>query len=183
MCVCMSVCMCVCVSVSQAIRLHISQRIFTKCGGNILRVMTRILGYLRIGAFDYFWTDSLQICWEHTMTHPKWQWLRTFHLHALCERVRALVVKHSLIFGWVLFKFAGHILQMTISYMGYVLFMFTHRIHVCVFPGPNSVHQYTSSIVTHIGSLSVDKPVTVTSYTNCGPNKGLNLHVPFQILT
>jgi hypothetical protein len=33
---------------------------------------------------------------------------------------------HSLIFGRILFKFAGHILQMTTSYMGYTL-IFTHR--------------------------------------------------------
>jgi hypothetical protein len=36
----------------------------------------------------------------------------------------AHVFKHSLIFGRILFKFAGHIL-------GYILIMFTHRAHVC----------------------------------------------------
>jgi hypothetical protein len=41
------------------------------------------------------------------------------------------VVKHSLAFGRILFKLAGHILQMTTSYMGYILIMFTHRSHVC----------------------------------------------------
>jgi hypothetical protein len=39
-CVCVSVCVCVCVSVSPAIRFHISQRIFSKFGGNIIWVMT-----------------------------------------------------------------------------------------------------------------------------------------------
>jgi hypothetical protein len=44
--------------------------------------------------------------------------------------VCARVVKHSLIFGRIFFKFAGHILHMTMtSYMGYTLIMFTHRGH------------------------------------------------------
>jgi hypothetical protein len=41
-------------------------------------------------------------------------------------------LKHSLIFGRILFKFAGHILQMTTSYMGYILIMFMHRGDACV---------------------------------------------------
>jgi hypothetical protein len=41
-----SVCLCVCVSVCPAIRFHISQRIFSKFGGNLLRVMTRSVGYI-----------------------------------------------------------------------------------------------------------------------------------------
>jgi hypothetical protein len=40
--VCVSVCMCVC----PAIRFHISQRILSKFGGNLLRVMTRYVGYI-----------------------------------------------------------------------------------------------------------------------------------------
>jgi hypothetical protein len=43
-------------------------------------------------------------------------------------RARAWL-KHSLILGRILFKFAGHILQITTSYMGYILIMFTHRGH------------------------------------------------------
>jgi hypothetical protein len=43
--------------------------------------------------------------------------------------VRACVIKHSLIYGPLLFKFAVNILQITTSSMGYVLFMFTHRAH------------------------------------------------------
>jgi hypothetical protein len=35
------------------------------------------------------------------------------------------VVKHSLIFRRIFFKFAGHILQIT---MDYILIMFTHRV-------------------------------------------------------
>jgi hypothetical protein len=66
-------------------------------------------------AFAYFFTDSLQICWEHTTTHHKWQGLCTFDV----QTPRTCVVKHSLIFGQILLKFPGHILQMTTSYMGY----------------------------------------------------------------
>jgi hypothetical protein len=49
--------------------------------------------------------------------------------HRAC--VQACVwLKHSLIFGRILFKFAGHILHITTSYMGYIFIMFTHRGHV-----------------------------------------------------
>jgi hypothetical protein len=41
-----NVCVSVCVSVCPAIRFHISQRIFSKFGGNLLRVMTRSVGYI-----------------------------------------------------------------------------------------------------------------------------------------
>jgi hypothetical protein len=45
-------------------------------------------------------------------------------------RVRACAwLKHSRIFGRILFKFAWHILQMTTRYMGYIRIMFTHRGH------------------------------------------------------
>jgi hypothetical protein len=42
----MCVCLCVCLSFCPAIRFHISQRIFSKFGGNLLRVMTRSVGYI-----------------------------------------------------------------------------------------------------------------------------------------
>jgi hypothetical protein len=42
---CVYVCLCVCLSVCPAIRFHISQRIFSKFGENILWMMTRIVGY------------------------------------------------------------------------------------------------------------------------------------------
>jgi hypothetical protein len=83
----MCVCVCVCVSVCPAIRFHISQRIFAKFGGNILRVMTRCMGYIyvvctqRMCAFPYFLTESVQMCWEHTTTRHKWQGLRTYDVH------------------------------------------------------------------------------------------------------
>jgi hypothetical protein len=41
------------------------------------------------------------------------------------------VIKHSIIFRRILFKFDGHILQMTTSDMGYILNMFKHRVHAC----------------------------------------------------
>jgi hypothetical protein len=41
-------------------------------------------------------------------------------------------LKHSLLFGRILFKFAGHILQMTTRYMVYILIMFAHRWHARV---------------------------------------------------
>jgi hypothetical protein len=43
----------------------------------------------------------------------------------------ARVVKHSLIFGRILFKFAGHKLQRTTSCMSYILIMFTHHAYAC----------------------------------------------------
>jgi hypothetical protein len=45
---CVSVCLCVslCVCVCPAVRFHICQRIFSKFGGNIQWVMTRIVGYV-----------------------------------------------------------------------------------------------------------------------------------------
>jgi hypothetical protein len=56
----------------------------------------------------------------------------THRAHA-CERACATerVVKHSLIYGPTLFKFAANILQITTSNMGYVMFMITHRAHAC----------------------------------------------------
>jgi hypothetical protein len=39
------------------------------------------------------------------------------------------VVKHSLIYGPTLFKFAVNILQITTRSIGYVLFMITHCAH------------------------------------------------------
>jgi hypothetical protein len=149
MCVCLCVCLCVCVC--PAIHFHILQRIFSKFGGNIVWVKTRIyifsthnaracacvlnaracvhsLIFVRIlsnlarnilrltirtfhlhaphacvgarvcesvrdWAFAYLWTDSLQICGEHT-THHKLQGLRTFHVHS----PRARMVKTYLSF-------------------------------------------------------------------------------------
>ena len=41
------------------------------------------------------------------------------------------MIKRSLIYGQILFKFALNILHVISSSMGYVLFMFTHRAHAC----------------------------------------------------
>jgi hypothetical protein len=53
------------------------------------------------------------------------------HLTHAGERVyaSASVIKRSLIIGRIHFKFARHILQITTSSMGYVLFMFTRGVH------------------------------------------------------
>jgi hypothetical protein len=55
------------------------------------------------------------------------------HRAHTCERECATerVVKHSLIYGPTLFKFAVNILQIPTSSMGYVLFIFTHCEHAC----------------------------------------------------
>jgi hypothetical protein len=71
-------------------------------------------------AFAYIWADCVQICWEHTRTHHKWQGLCTFHCHAprpWCERASAsaYVITYSLIYGRILFTFAVNILQVTSS--------------------------------------------------------------------
>jgi hypothetical protein len=140
---CVCVCLSVCLSVCPAIRFHSSQRIFSKFGGNLLRVMTCSAGYIcavctqcarmrvrakraHMCAFAYFWTDSVHICWEHTTTHHKWQGLHTFHVHTPRASARARVIKCLLIYGRILFKFAKNILQVTSSSMGYVLLTHTH---------------------------------------------------------
>jgi hypothetical protein len=53
------------------------------------------------------------------------------YLRTALARARACVqegawLKHSVIFGQILFKFAGDILKMTPSYMGYILIRFTY---------------------------------------------------------
>jgi hypothetical protein len=55
-------------------------------------------------------------------------------LSSSCERACASAreIKRPLIYGRTLFKFAGHILHMTTSYMGYTLIRFTHRGHACM---------------------------------------------------
>jgi hypothetical protein len=52
-------------------------------------------------------------------------------MHRAHACASARVVIHSLIFGRILLKCAGHKLHMTIRYMGYILIMFTHRAHAC----------------------------------------------------
>jgi hypothetical protein len=42
------------------------------------------------------------------------------------------VVKKPIIFGRILFKLDVHILQMTTSYMGYILIMFNLCVHACM---------------------------------------------------
>jgi hypothetical protein len=74
--------------------------------GNILR--------LTISGKDYvLWT-----MYDVLVTHSVYA----------CKRASACacVITHSLIYGWMHFKFAVNILQITTSSMGYVLFMITH---------------------------------------------------------
>jgi hypothetical protein len=93
---CVCVCLCVCMSVCPAIRFHSSQRIFSKFGGNLLRVMTRSVGYifcvcacvLNARACVHSLIFEQIICWEHTSTHHKCQGLCTFHVHVPRARVR-----------------------------------------------------------------------------------------------
>jgi hypothetical protein len=146
-CVCACVCARACVSgyafpqfsthLLQILREHYIG--LARCMGYICFVCTQCAHVraksARMCTFAYFVTDSLQICWEHTTTHHKWQGLRTFHVLAhACERAcaSARVVKRSLIFRWILFKYAVIIQQFTTSSMTNLLFMFTHRAHACM---------------------------------------------------
>jgi hypothetical protein len=130
MCVCLCVCLCVC----PAIRFHISQRIFFKFGGSLLRAMIRSMGYIcfvckqcartrvrakraHMCAFAYF---------ERILSKFAGNILQ------LTTRVRAGAwLRHALIYGQILFKCDGHILHMTTSDMRYILIMFKHRVHAC----------------------------------------------------
>jgi hypothetical protein len=85
----------------------------------------------------YLWNDSLQICGEHTNYYKLHQlaWA-TYFSCSLTARTRSSagvrarsLLTHSLMFGQILFKFAGNIIQWITSYKGYILIMFTHRGH------------------------------------------------------
>jgi hypothetical protein len=124
---------CACVLNARAcVNSLIFERILSKFAGNILRLILRGRDYilfifthrmhacivrLSIGGFfsNLQWTyyKSQQMTWA-TYFPPS----RTAHTRTSTHvRVRAWsnVVKHSLNFGRILSKFAGHILQMTIS--------------------------------------------------------------------
>jgi hypothetical protein len=64
--------------------------------------------------------------------HVSWAiYLFSAHIARACACVlNARTCVHSLIFEWILSKFAGDILRLTISDKDYVLFMFTHNAHV-----------------------------------------------------
>jgi hypothetical protein len=117
--VCLPVCVCVCVRVSlcPAIRFHISQRIFSNIGENIIWVMPRIKGYL------FFRSHTARSC---------------------VLSARACV--HLLIFERIISKCAGNILLLTISIKDYILFMFTHRARRFLLKfGVNIIHITISS--------------------------------------
>jgi hypothetical protein len=129
--VCLSVCMSVCSSVCPAIRFHSSQRIFSKFGGNLLRVMTRGVGYIlcvrtqraracvhakrsRMCAFAYFWTDYVQFdgnILRLTISGTDYILFIVTHRVYVCKRASAIagVITHSLIYGRIIFKFAVNI--------------------------------------------------------------------------
>jgi hypothetical protein len=97
--------MSVCVSLCPAVRFRISQRIFSKFGGNILWVMTRIMGYSLLCARNAC-ACVLNVC--------------------TCV-LNASACLNSLICIWIISKFAGNILRLTTSDKDYVLFMVTHH--------------------------------------------------------
>jgi hypothetical protein len=83
--------------------------------------------------FPHFSSDLLQIWREPSTGHDTFRGLYMFCVHA-CEHVcaRARVIKHSFIYGRILFKFAMNTLQVTwLSSMGYVLIIFTHHARTC----------------------------------------------------
>jgi hypothetical protein len=55
--------------------------------------------------------------------------LHTVYVHSPARVPARAWLKHSIISGQIRFKFAAHILQMTTSYMGCILIMFTHRVY------------------------------------------------------
>jgi hypothetical protein len=82
----------------------------------------------RMCAFAYLLTDYVHICWTKlrlTISVKDYVlFIFTHRTHACkCACARARVIKRSLIYGRILFKFALNILHVTSSSMGYVLFM------------------------------------------------------------
>jgi hypothetical protein len=129
------------------ISVAISRRIFSKFGGNIVWVMTRIVSYVVSARNACAWVLNTRAC-VHSLIFERIHFkfagnilrltisvkdyvrlMFTHRAHA-CERMcaRACVIKHSLIYGPILFTFAVNILHITSS-MGYLLFTFTHRTH------------------------------------------------------
>jgi hypothetical protein len=67
--------------------------------------------------------------WTYYKSHQV-AWAMCFACSSTARtRASARVVTHSIIFRRIFFKFAVHILQMTTSYMSYILIIFTHRAH------------------------------------------------------
>jgi hypothetical protein len=119
---CLSVCVSVCLTVC-------------------LCVMTCIMGYLcvctrnaEMCVFAYLLMEFLQSGWEQTTNHYTLHGLRTFHVHVLRTRKRAvrltmIMCVHLLICGWILTKFGVNMLQVSTSCVGNVLFMCMQRMH------------------------------------------------------
>jgi hypothetical protein len=133
------VCMCVCLSVRPD---HSSQRIYSKFGGNLLRVMTRSVGYIfcvctqrvRVRAKHAHVCIYLCLDWlSPNLLGLYYESQCTLHVQTQHARVWVCVCVHarSLIFGGILSKFAENILRITTSCMGCVFLIFMHRARVC----------------------------------------------------
>jgi hypothetical protein len=127
--------------------------------------------------FAYLWTDSLQIRWTHTTHDHKLHGIHTVVCSctaltrgSVCASAR--VIKRSLIYGRILFKVAVNILQITTSSMGCVLFMFTHRVHVCerTCASARMVHRsfiFGQILFTFAGNYYKSPQVACATYFSC----------------
>jgi hypothetical protein len=109
----------------------IFERIISKFAGNILLLTISIKDYVL-----FIFTHRAHACEcacaracviKHLLIYGPT--LSKFAVNILQITTRAWL-KHSLIFGRILFIFAGHILQMTTHYMGYTLIRFTQLGHL-----------------------------------------------------
>jgi hypothetical protein len=146
-CVCVYVCMCVCMCVCLCV-----------C----------VSGY----TFPHFSTDLLQIWSKHSMGNDTYRGILLFSVHATRTRASSRVVKHSFIFGRILFKFAEHILQMTTRYMGYILIMSTYRGHACERACASAreikhSHIYGRILFKFVGTYYKWPHVTWATYVSC----------------
>jgi hypothetical protein len=123
-------------------------RFLFKFGGHILQMTTSYMGYILVMFSHRGHTPSwLTVCLSIDGFSSNLGWTyytsqqvaratyfscsRTAHS---CEHAcaNASVLKQSIIFGQILFKFDGHILQLTTSYMRYIRIMFNHCVHAYV---------------------------------------------------
>jgi hypothetical protein len=103
LCVCVSVCLSACVSVCVSVwRLYVS----TFLKGSSPNVDGTFYGSLIVG-YLLFSARNERAC------------------------ARACVIKHVLIYGPILFKFAVNMLQIPTSNTSYLLFLFTYRANAC----------------------------------------------------
>jgi hypothetical protein len=126
-----------------------------------------------VKTFTYFWTVSLQIGWAHTTIDHK---LHGIYLSCSIT-ASASVIKRSLIFKRILFKFGGDIKQIPISYLIRVLMhVLTARtclhLRICqardgqwlVYNNCQIIQQYTH-VVLHIRRRSCIRRIWSPAYT------------------